>query len=420
MTVSGTAQAELHPRETTTCAIAGCGPAGALLGLMLARAGIEVLVLEKHADFFRDFRGDTIHPSTLEILEELGLFEAFSQLPQQRLSTLEAVTDSGAVTVADFRDLKVRHPYIAFVPQWDFLDFLTEEARRCPSFTLRMDAEAVDLLRSGERVTGLRYRARDGLREVGAALTVAADGRDSALRRAAGLAPVRHGAPMDILWFRVSRRDSDREGTFGRFTAGRFMAMIDRGDYWQAAFAIPKGSLGELQARGIETLRESVAALIPFLAERVGELESWDDVSMLEVQVNRLRRWHLPGLLCIGDAAHAMSPIGGVGINLAIQDAVAAANLLTEPLLKGALSTRDLAGVRRRRWPATAVIQGLQRVIQRRVVRPVLSGTALRPPRALGYLARIGFLRRLPARLVGLGVRPEHVRMRLPARPARR
>ena len=405
------AERDTRKPEHVTCCVAGCGPAGAMLGLLLARAGIKVLVLEKHDDFFRDFRGDTIHPSTIEVIEELGLLEGFSAIPQQRVTRLEIVTDSATVTAADFGELDVRHPYIAFVPQWDFLDFVTDEAKRYPSFTLRMGAEVLGVTRRGGRVAGVRYRDPDGTREVAATLTVATDGRDSAIRRSVGLTPVGYGAPMDVLWFRLSRSPSDRRGLFGRVTSGRFAAMIDRGDYWQVAFGIPKGTDAELRSTDIATLRDSLAGLMPFLADRVDELESWADVKSLEVQVNRLRRWHRPGLLLIGDAAHAMSPVGGVGINLAIQDAVAAANLLTGPLRRGELTERDLRRVWRRRWLPTAVTQLFQRVVQRRLVGPVLQG---QDPRAafgpLRLLARLGFVRRLPARLVGVGVRPEHVR----------
>ncbi len=408
---SAAAEHDTPHRESTTCCIAGCGPAGAVLGLLLARAGVDVLVLEKHEDFFRDFRGDTIHPSTLEVIEELGLLEGFSEVPQQRMSRLEVVTDSGTATVADFRELDLRHPYIAFVPQWGFLDFLTDEAKRYPGFTLRMGAEVIDVSRRAGRVTGLRYRAADGTHEVTATLTVAADGRDSDVRRSVGVIPVTYGAPMDVLWFRLSRRPSDRKGTFGRITSGRFAAMIDRGDYWQVAFAIPKGSEAAFREQAIDTLRDALVELMPFLDDRVAELRSWDDVKGLEVQVNRLRRWHLPGLLLIGDAAHAMSPIGGVGINLAIQDAVAAANLLAAPLRRGEVTERQLARVQRRRWLPTVATQGIQRILQRRLVRPVLQGRAPGPPPGpLRHLARLGFVRRLPARLVGIGVLPEHVR----------
>ena len=407
--------------EATTVAIAGCGPAGALLGLMLAREGIDVLVLEKHADFFRDFRGDTIHPSTLDVLDDLGLFEAFDRLPQRRTHDLKAITDAGTATIADFRGLRLRHPYIAMVPQWDFLDFLTDEARRCPSFTLRLEAEVLEAVREGERVTGLRYRSVDGaVHEVRATLTVAADGRDSAVRRSVGVAPRSFGAPIDVQWFRLSRAPTDPDDTFGRLADGDFMAMINRTDYWQIGYLIPKGSRGALEARGLEAFRARLAALLPFLADRVGEIESWDDVRELEVQVNRLERWHRPGLLFVGDAAHAMSPIGGVGINLAIQDAVAAANLLAGPLRAGTLTTADLARVRRRRLPATALIQGIQRVAQARLIRPALGRRGpFRPPRALLALGRVDAVRRLPAWIIGTGVRPERPRvgLRAPERP---
>ena len=405
--------------EAVTCCIAGCGPAGAMLGLLLARAGIDVLVLEKHDDFFRDFRGDTIHPSTIEVIEELGLLEAFSAIPQQRIDRFEAVFDSATAVVADFRELSVRHPYIAFVPQWDFLDFVTAEAGKHPGFELRLGAEVVDVTRRGGRVTGLRYRGPDGTHDVEAVLTVATDGRDSDVRRAVGLEPVRYGVPMDVLWFRLSRSASDPRGLFGRISSGRFAAMIDRGDYWQIAFAIAKGTDAELRAQDVGILRDSVARLIPFLGDRVGELRSWADVKSLEVQVNRLRRWYLPGLLFIGDAAHAMSPVGGIGINLAIQDAVATANLLAEPLRARRVTERDLRRVQWRRWLPTVVTQGFQRIVQRRLLAPALQGRPVDPTRSpLRYLARFDFVRRLPARLVGVGVLPEHVRTRLaPRRP---
>ena len=399
--------------ESVTCCIAGCGPAGALLGLLLARAGVEVLVLEKHADFFRDFRGDTIHPSTLEIIEELGLLEAFSALPHRRVYQLKVVTDRGVATVVNLGELRLRHPYVAFVPQWDFLDFITDEARKCPTFTLRMEAEVVDTVREDGRVSGVRYRTPDGdAHEVRAALTVAADGRSSALARSAGLTPVRYGAPMDVLWFRISRRPSDPEDSFGRLTRGRLLAMINRTDYWQIGYVIPKGSQDRLRAAGLDALRSSVAELLPFLSDRVDELATWDDVRTLVVQVDRLRRWHVPGLLCIGDAAHAMSPIGGVGINLAIQDAVAAANILAAPLLDGTLGEDDLARVQRRRWLPTVAIQSLQRLMQRVLIGRLLAGRDVgRPPLPLRYAAKVGFLRRIPARLLATGLRPEHVRV---------
>ena len=407
-------------QETTSCCIAGCGPAGAVLGLLLARAGVDVLVLEKHEDFFRDFRGDTIHPSTLQVIDELGLGERFAAVPQQRVSQLAALTDEGMVTVADFSSLHVAHSYIALVPQWDFLDFLTDAAAELPSFELRMRAEVVDVLETRGRVSGVRYRTDDGLHEVEATLTVATDGRDSAVRRSAGLEPVAYGAPMDVLWFRLSREETDPDETFARVSAGHIVAMIQRGDYWQVGYVIPKGAEAALRRRGIETLRASLADLMPVFAGRTErEPASWDEVKTLEVQVNRLRRWHRPGLLCLGDAAHAMSPVAGVGINLAVQDAVAAANLLAEPLVRGTLTERDLARVGRRRWLPTMVTQAFQRAVQRRVLEPVLRGGGGAAPRVLRSLARIPLLLRIPARLIGLGVLAEHVRVRATTAGAR-
>lgn len=406
-----TTDSPIVPRETTTCCIAGCGPAGAVLGVLLARAGVEVILLEKHEDFFRDFRGDTLHPSTLDVIDELGLGRGFAQVPQQHLSRLEAWTDQGKVTVADLRELSIAHPYVAFVPQWDFLDFITDAAAELPTFDLRMGAEVVDVLETGERVSGVRYLGDDGVHEIAADLTVAADGRHSTVRRRGGLEPVAYGAPMDVLWFRLSREQSDPDETFGRFSAGHIVAMIHRGDYWQVGYVIPKGSDARLRREGIETLRSSVAELMPSFADRAErEPASWDDVKTLEVQVNRLKRWYRPGLLCIGDAAHAMSPVGGVGINLAVQDAVAAANTIAEPLASGTLSDRHLARVQRRRSVPTVATQAFQRAVQRRVLEPVLRGGGGGAPRALRSLARAPVVRKVPARLLGLGLLPEHVR----------
>ena len=400
------------PQDATTCCIVGCGPAGAVLGLLLARAGIEVLVLEKHEDFFRDFRGDTIHPSTLDVLDELGMGDRFADVPQQHVAQMRALTDNGMVTLVDLAELDIEHPHIAFVPQWDFLDFLTDAARELPHFELRMGAEVVGLIETAGQVAGVRYRTAGKLREVAATLTVAADGRHSIVRRSAGLEPVAFGAPMDVLWFRLSREESDPDATFGRFSAGHIVAMINRGEYWQVGFVILKGSDVALRRQGIETLRGSLAELMPPFADRAQrEPAGWDEVKTLEVQVDRLKRWHRPGLLCIGDAAHAMSPVAGVGINLAVQDAVAAANLLARPLKEGNLDERDLARVARRRRFPTVLTQAFQRAVARRVLEPTLRGTSGRPPRAVQVLGRLAFLRRIPARLLGLGVLPEHVRI---------
>ncbi|GAA3137185.1 FAD-dependent oxidoreductase [Planomonospora alba] len=391
--------------------IAGGGPAGAVLALLLARAGVPVTLLEKHADFLRDFRGDTIHPSTLQVLDEVGLAEEFHRLPHHRAYRLSARTDDAEAQVADLSRLRSRYNYIAFVPQWDFLDLVTRAAARYPWFTLVMNAEVTGVIREGNAVRGLRYRDRvsGAEHELRATLTVAADGRRSDVRRAAGLVPVEYGAPMDVVWFRLPREASDPQSPFLRASAGRLMVSINRGTYWQLAYLIPKGGFDALRERGVEALRRSVAELLPFLAGRVGQLEDFGDVSVLSVAVDRLRRWHRPGLLVIGDAAHAMSPIGGVGINLAVQDAVAAANLLAGPLLAGGeIPESLLARVQRRRTVPTVVTQFVQRVIQRRVIRTVLSGPA-RPVR-LPRFVRSPVAGAVIRRFVGLGVLPEHVR----------
>jgi 2-polyprenyl-6-methoxyphenol hydroxylase-like FAD-dependent oxidoreductase len=394
------------------CCIAGCGPAGAMLGLLLARAGVEVLVLEKHADFLRDFRGDTLHPSTLRLFDELGLGERLLALPHQKAPVVGVTTDAGEFTLADFRRLPGRHRYLAFMPQWDFLDFVVGLAQQLPTFRLRMQAEALGVLEEAGRVVGLTYRDQDGtVHQVHARLTVAADGRGSGLRRSAGLRPTEFGAPVDVLWFRLSRRPDDQMQTFGRLAAGHLLVLIDRGAYWQIAYVIAKDAAEELHEVGLARFRASVAELAPFLADRVGELRSWDDVRTLRVQVDRLRRWFRPGLVCIGDAAHAMSPIGGVGINLAIHDAVATANLLARPLRDGTLSTRHLARVQLRRILPTLVIQRVQRTIQDRFLSPLLAGRGpAKPPLVLRVLRRYPVLQAIPARLVGIGVLPEHVR----------
>jgi 2-polyprenyl-6-methoxyphenol hydroxylase-like FAD-dependent oxidoreductase len=375
-----------------------------MLGLLLARAGVSVLVLEKHADFLRDFRGDTLHPSTLEIMHELGVLERFLQLPHQKVSRINGQFGDLEFTVADFSHLSTQCRYVVFMPQWDFLNFLAEAGSRYPTFQVRMNAEVTDLIEEGGLVVGLRAKTPNGPLEVRSALVVGADGRHSVVRAKAGLSVEEFGAPMDVLWFRISRKSHDPVDPMGRFDTGRIFIMLNRGDYWQCGFVIAKGSLSEVHAKGLAAFRDSVAALAPFVADRVQELREWDPIKLLTVQVDRLRRWYRPGLLCIGDAAHAMSPVGGVGINLAIQDAVATANLLAGALRDNRLTVEDLDLVQARRaWPAE-MTQRVQLMIQNRGIKPVLA-TSVR------LLARFPFLRRLPARLIGLGFRREHVRL---------
>ena len=393
------------------CCIVGGGPAAMMLGLLLARAGVDVVVLEKHADFLRDFRGDTIHPSTLELLYELGLLENFLKLTHQEAREISAEIGAVSLPVADFRHLPTHCKFIAFMPQWHFLNFLAEQAARYPSFDLRMQAEVTGVIEESGRVVGVHSTTPDGPLEIRADLVVAADGRSSVVREKAGLRIKELGAPMDVLWFRLSRRSNDPEQTMGRFDIGQIFIMINRGEHWQCGFVIPKGSVDAVHQRGLETFRRGVAKLAPFTADRMEEIREWGDVKLLTVRVDRLVKWYQPGLLCIGDAAHAMSPIGGVGINLAIQDAVAAANLLAKPLRERRLTTDHLGQVQKRReWP-TRVTQWLQVLIQQRVIMRVLGGAGqLAPPLALRLLARFPVLRRLPAWLIGVGVRPEHIK----------
>jgi len=408
------------PPSTVTCCIVGGGPAGMMLGFLLARAGVSVVVLEKHADFLRDFRGDTIHPSTLELMHELGLLEEFLHVPHQELPRLIAQVGDTTLPVADFTHLPTRCKFIAIMPQWDFLDFLARHGARYAGFRLEMRAEATDLIEEGGRVVGVRGTGPDGPFEVRADLVVAADGRSSVLRERAGLQVEDLGAPMDVLWFRLPRTPLDPEATMGRFDVGRIFVLLNRGQHWQCGYVIPKGAADEVRRRGLDAFRASVATVMPFAADRVGLIREWDDVKLLTVRVDRLRRWYRPGLLCIGDAAHAMSPVGGVGINLAIQDAVATANRLSGPLGERRLTTEHLRLVQRRReWP-TRVTQWLQILVQRRVITAALGRREGRlvPPRVLTLLARFGPLARLPARLVGVGVRAEHIETpeRAPAR----
>jgi 2-polyprenyl-6-methoxyphenol hydroxylase-like FAD-dependent oxidoreductase len=396
---------------STTCAIAGGGPAGMMLGFLLARAGVDVVVLEKHADFLRDFRGDTIHPSTLEVMHELGLLDEFLKLPHQKVREIGGIIGGEKIVFADFTHLPTRCGFIALLPQWDFLDFLADRGKRYPGFHLKMQTEVDDLLWDDDRVTGLKAKLPGGSLEIRADLVIGADGRHSAVRTLAGLEVEDLGAPMDVLWMRLSKRSEDGSETLGRILPGRMFVMIDRGDYWQCAYIIPKGGFDEVRRKGLEAFRASLVEIDPKLANRVAELGSWDDVKLLTVRVDRLKRWYRKGLLCIGDAAHAMSPVGGVGINLAIQDAVAAANILAEPLRERLVSEELLAKVQKRRqWP-TKMTQALQILVQKRIISNVLSMTeTLRPPLAARLLNTFPILRRIPARLIGMGFRPEHVR----------
>jgi 2-polyprenyl-6-methoxyphenol hydroxylase-like FAD-dependent oxidoreductase len=395
---------------TTRCAIAGGGPAGMMLGFLLARAGVDVLVLEKHADFLRDFRGDTIHPSTLEIMHELGLLDDFLKRPHSEVRELTGLIGEDRVVLADFSHLPTRCQFVAFMPQWDFLDFLADHAKLYPSFHLHMQADVDGLFKDGDKVVGLKAKTPEGMIEVRADLVVGADGRHSAVRDLAGLEVEDFGAPMDVLWLRLSKRPGDGAQSLGRIQAGRLFVMLDRGDYWQCAFVIPKGGFNELRRQGLDAFRAAIVALNPALADRVKEIASWDDAKLLTVKVDRLKRWYRDGLLCIGDAAHAMSPVGGVGINLAIQDAVAAANILAPPLRKGPVSVELLGKVQaRRQWP-TEMMQWVQLQVQKRVISNVLTMTEQpRAPFAVRLLNRYPVLRRLPARLIGMGFRPEHV-----------
>jgi 2-polyprenyl-6-methoxyphenol hydroxylase-like FAD-dependent oxidoreductase len=391
------------------CVVAGGGPAGMMLGLLLARAGVHVAVLEKHADFLRDFRGDTIHPSTLEVMHELGILEAFLQRPHQEVRQLTGCVAGQTVTIADFTHLPTYCKFLVLMPQWDFLDFLAERARQWSGFDLRMQTEVTSVIEEGGSIVGVHVKTPTGPQEIRADLVVGADGRHSVVRERAGLQVDRFGVPMDVLWMRISRRADDPAQALGYVEGGHILVMLDRGDYWQCAFVIPKGAFDEIQQRGIDAFRATLASIVPFLRDRVGELSDWRDIKLLTVLVDRLRRWYRPGLLCIGDAAHAMSPIGGVGINLAIQDAVAAANALAGPLRRGACSEADLAKVQRRRELPTRLTQGAQLFAQNRVVSRALSGGGPQQlPLVLKLLRRFPVLRRIPARVVGVGVRPEH------------
>jgi 2-polyprenyl-6-methoxyphenol hydroxylase-like FAD-dependent oxidoreductase len=415
----------------TRCCIAGGGPAGMMLGYLLARSGIDVIVLEKHNDFLRDFRGDTIHPSTLEVMHELGLLDEFLKRPHQELQHLGAQIDDFSIEIGDLSHLPTRCKFVAFMPQWDFLNFLAESGRKFKTFRVLMNAEATDLIQEGNTIRGVQVKTADGPLEIRAGLVVAADGRHSVLRDRAGLEVEVLGAPMDVLWMRLSRHAAtDPNLTLGRFRRGKFMVMLNREDYWQCAFIIPKNALDDLKTRGIEAFRADIVTVAPFLADRVAELRTFDDVKLLSVAVDRLREWYRPGLLCIGDAAHAMSPIGGVGINLAVQDAVAAANILAPAFQARAsagpvgspgseIPLRVLRAFQRRRRFPTRATQKMQIIAQNRIIFPAITRGAA-PVRKLPLPVRLmnlfPILRRIPARIIGMGFRPE--RVRIPAVPS--
>jgi 2-polyprenyl-6-methoxyphenol hydroxylase-like FAD-dependent oxidoreductase len=381
-----------------------------MLGFLLARAGVRVVVLEKHADFLRDFRGDTVHPSTLELIHELGLLDEFLKLPHRTVDRLSLQIGNRRIRLIDLTHLPTQCQYIALMPQWDFLNFLADHGRRYRQFDLRMRAEATDLIERNGRIAGVRVKTPDGELTIQADLVVGCDGRHSTVREKAGLQTDDYGAPMDVLWFRITRRGTDGADVFGHIEAGALLVMLDRGDYWQCAYVIPKGGIDRVKANGIEAFRNRVVALSPFLADRIGELRSFDDVKLLSVMVNRLRQWWRPGLICIGDAAHAMSPIGGVGINIAVQDAVAAANCLAAPLRVCTINTRHLQAVQARRDFPARMTQKIQLTMQNRIIGPALQGTREpKPPLLFKLFDAFPVLRRLPARLLALGIRPEHV-----------
>lgn len=397
------------PRKVTTrCCIVGGGPAGMMLGYLMGRAGIDTVVLEKHADFLRDFRGDTVHPSTMQVMSELGLLDDFLKRPHQKIAQMSGQFGDAMFHVADLSRLNTPAPYIAFMPQWEFLDFLAEKGAAFPNLKILRSTEAIDLLRDGSRIMGIAARDHDGAIDISADLTIGCDGRHSTLREKAGLVVEDIGAPIDVLWFRIAKAGGPADPAFLHAALGRLMVTIDRGDYWQCAYIIGKGQIEALKAKGLPAFRKAVVGMVPGLAASIDDVKSWDDVKLLTVAIDRLTKWSLPGLLCIGDAAHAMSPVGGVGINLAIQDAVATANILAAKLRDRAITDADLDAVRERRLFPAKVIQAAQVQVQNRVIGGALRGE-LKPPGIIRLVNALPFLQRLVGRLLGMGVRPEHV-----------
>ncbi len=397
-------------RTSATCCIAGGGPAGIMTGVLLARAGIDVLILEKHADFFRDFRGDTIHPSTLQLMHELGFAEDLLRQPHQKVRDLAFHVGDETLKIADFSHLNIPYPFIAMMPQWDFLNFLAKKGGKYPDFRLLKNAEVTSLIEQTGLVTGLRATTPAGELEVSADLLIGADGRHSVVREKAGLKVLDIGAPIDVLWFRLSRSSNDPEETMARLGAGQFLVMINRQDYWQCGFVIPKGANETVRAQGLAAFQQKIVDLAPFARGRVAELNDWENIKLLTVAIDRLAEWARPGLVCIGDAAHAMSPVGGVGINLAIQDAVATANILVKPLMEKRVMLEDLRKVQKRREFPTRFTQRIQVLVQNRILQPLLSSHDIpKPPFFLRILDRFPALRRLPAYVLGVGIRPEHI-----------